>query len=81
IVSDLPSQEEIVDDGVNGFRTPVGDTDALAERIVRALADADLRRRGAEMNGPLVEERWLLETNMARMEELYLALAGRGGAG
>lgn len=81
IVSDLPSQQEIVDDGVNGFRTPVGDTDALAERIVRALSDANLRRRGAEMNGPLVEERWLLETNMGRMEELYLALAGRGGAG
>jgi glycosyltransferase involved in cell wall biosynthesis len=81
IVSDLPSQEEIVDDGVNGFRTPVGDAAALAERIVRALSDADLRRRAAEMNGPLVEEKWLLEVNMGRMEELYLALAGRAEAG
>lgn len=81
IVSDLPSQEEIVDDGVNGFRTPVGDHGALAERIVRALSDAELRRRAAEMNGPLVEEKWLLETNMARMEELYRTLAGASRAG
>ncbi|HXF51195.1 MAG TPA: glycosyltransferase [Dehalococcoidia bacterium] len=80
IVSDLPSQEEIVDDGVNGFRAPVGDADALAERIVRALSDSEIRRRAAEVNGRLVEERWLLETNMARMEELYLALASGRGA-
>ncbi len=81
IVSDLPSQEEIVDDGVNGFRTRVGDADALAERIVRALADPEMRRRAAEVNGRLVEERWLLETNMARMEELYLALASGRATG
>lgn len=81
IVSDLPSQEEIVDDGVNGFRTPVGDAEALAARIVRALEDPGLRRRAAEINGPLVEEKWLLETNMARMEELYLSLASGRAAG
>lgn len=81
IVSDLPSQEEIVDDGTNGFRTPVGDHEALAERILRALSDAELRRRAAEMNGRLVEEKWLLEANMARMEELYRALIEDGRPG
>ena len=77
IVSDLPTQAEIVEHGVNGFRTPVGDPEALAERIVEALSDARLREEAALRNGPLVERKWLLETNMERMERLYAGLAGR----
>ncbi len=77
IVSDLPSQEEIVRDGENGYRAPVGDADALAERIVEALGNTELRRRAAELNAGLVEEKWLLEKNLALMERLYLELAGR----
>jgi len=80
IVSDLPSQEELVRDGENGFRAPVGDGGALAERIVEALARPDLRRRALEPNRDLVRRKGLLEENMARMEELYRSLAGQGGA-
>ncbi|MDH5201008.1 MAG: glycosyltransferase, partial [Candidatus Bathyarchaeota archaeon] len=77
IVSDLPTQEELVEEGVNGLRVPAGDDAALAERIVAALSDADLRRRAVPLNRALVEEKGLLETNMARMEEWYYRLAGR----
>ena len=80
IVSDLPTQEELVQDGENGFRVPVDDGRALAERIVEALERPDLRRRALEPNRDLVRRRGLLEENMARMEELYRGLAGRGGA-
>jgi glycosyltransferase involved in cell wall biosynthesis len=80
IVSDLPSQEELVRDGESGFRVPVGDGRALAERIVEALERPDLRRRALEPNRDLVRRRGLLEENMARMEELYRGLARRGGA-
>jgi glycosyltransferase involved in cell wall biosynthesis len=79
IVSDLPSQEELVRHGENGFRVPVGDSSALAERVVEALERPDLRRQAVESNRDLVRRRGLLETNMARMEELYRGLAGRGG--
>jgi glycosyltransferase involved in cell wall biosynthesis len=71
IVSDLPTQHEWIDDGVNGFRVPLHRPDALAERMSRALADGDLRRRAADHNRRLVEERGLNETQMARMEDLY----------
>jgi len=82
IVSDLPSQEELVRDGENGFRVPVGDSDALAERIVEALERPDLRRRALDWNRDLVRRRGLLEANMARMEELYRGFAGgQRGAG
>lgn len=80
IVSDLPSQAELVQDGENGLRAPVGDSAALAERIVEALERPDLRRRALETNRDLVRRMGLLEENMARMEELYRSLADQGGA-
>ena len=75
IVSDLPSQEELVRQGENGFRVPVRDAGALAERIVEAMERPDLRRRALEQNRELVKQRGLLEENMARMEELYRGLS------
>jgi glycosyltransferase involved in cell wall biosynthesis len=77
IVSDLPTQEELVEDGANGFRVPVGGEVTLAERILAALSDADLRRQAVPLNRALVEEKGLSENNMARMEEWYYRLAGR----
>jgi glycosyltransferase involved in cell wall biosynthesis len=77
IVSDLPSQEELVRQGDNGFRVPVRDAGALAERIVEALGCPDLRRGALGLNRELVRNRGLLEDNMARMEELYRGLSRR----
>ena len=79
IVSDLPSQREWIEDGVNGFLAPLHRPDVLADLITRALDDAGLRRRAAERNRAIVEERGLNEVQMAKMERLYLRLAGRGG--
>jgi glycosyltransferase involved in cell wall biosynthesis len=78
IVSDLPSQRELIDDGVNGFRVPPHNPALLGDRITQALADDELRRQAAEMNRRIVEERGLNEVQMAKMERLYLRLAGRG---
>jgi len=75
IVSDLPTQRELVEDGVNGFRVPLHRSELLAERIARALADPALRRRAAAANRALVERRGLNETEMARMEAAYRRLA------
>jgi len=77
IVSDLPSQHELVEHGVGGLRVPVGDAEALAEAIVRALEDGELRRSAFERNRRFVEEYGVLETNMARMEAWYYRLVGR----
>ena len=79
VVSDLRSQQELVEDSVGGLRVPVGDIEALAGAIVRALEDAELRRDAVERNRTFVEEYGLLETNLARMEAWYYRLAGRSG--
>jgi glycosyltransferase involved in cell wall biosynthesis len=80
IVSDLPSQHELITHGVNGFLAPIHDPPALAGLIVQALADPLLRRTAAEMNRRIVEERGLNETQMVKMESIYYRLAGRTGA-
>jgi glycosyltransferase involved in cell wall biosynthesis len=79
ILSDLPSQKELVRQGESGFRVPVGDARALAEGIVEALGRPELRRRAMELNRELVRRKGLLEDNMARMEELYRGLSRREG--
>jgi len=79
IVSDLASQQELVEDGVQGLRVPVRDEAALANAIARALEDRELRHAAVERNRRFVEEYGLLETNMARMEAWYYRLVGRAG--
>lgn len=75
VVSDLPSQEEWIQDGVNGYRVPLGDVAALAQRLGDALEDSDRRREAASLNRKLVEERGLWEENALEMERLYQRLA------
>ena len=75
VVSDLPSQEEWIQDGVNGYRVPLGDVAALAQRLGDALEDGDRRREAASLNRKLVEERGLWEENALEMERLYQRLA------
>lgn len=77
IVSDIPSQEELVEQGTTGLRVPPQDPAAIAEACVRAIEDRELRRTAAERNRTFVEEYGVLETNMARMEAWYYRLAGR----
>ena len=76
IVSDLPSVEGWVEDGVSGLRLPPGDHVALAAALRRALGDATLRRSAAIENRRLVEARGLRQPNMLLMERHYYRLAG-----
>ena len=77
IVSDLESQREWIDDGQNGLRVPLRAPAALAESITHALGNAALRRGAADLSRMIVAERGTNETQMAKMEQLYLGLACR----
>jgi glycosyltransferase involved in cell wall biosynthesis len=77
IVSDLPSQHELVEDGVQGFRVAARDDAALALAFERGLRDHALRRTAAGRNRAFVTEYGLLEGNLAKMEAWYYRLAGR----
>lgn len=45
VASDLPGLDQIVVDGVTGFRVPVGDEDALAEVLTRLAGEEETRSR------------------------------------
>ncbi|MBI4055701.1 MAG: glycosyltransferase [Elusimicrobia bacterium] len=49
VATDCPyGPGEILTDGENGFLVPVGDAEALADRMLRLLRDPELRRRFSE---------------------------------
>lgn len=45
IASDIPAAREVIVEGRTGLLHPLGDTGVLADRILTAAADPDLRRR------------------------------------
>jgi glycosyltransferase involved in cell wall biosynthesis len=77
IVADLDTQREWITDGENGILVPPRTVAALADAIALALGAPSLRKAAAERNRAIVAERGTNETQMARMEQLYVRLAGR----
>lgn len=53
---------DLIEEGVNGYRVPVGDTAALREALGKVLADAEWRdhaaRRSRELAAQATPERW-----------------------
>ena len=68
---------EIVEDGVNGLLAPVRDHHALAEAMVRALKDPDLRRRLGEAGFARVNQRFTVERMVSETADVYARVAGR----
>ncbi|HWC28558.1 MAG TPA: glycosyltransferase, partial [Dehalococcoidia bacterium] len=76
IVSDLPSVDGWIENGVNGLRIKTRDVEALAAAMLQALNNPELRQRAAVQNRRLVETRGIREPNMLLMERHYYRLAG-----
>src|SRR5438132_4111361 len=62
---------EIVEDSVNGLLVPPRDHHALADAIVRALKDADLRQRLADAGFARVNERFTVERMVRDTARVY----------
>jgi glycosyltransferase involved in cell wall biosynthesis len=75
----LPSIEEWIVDGRNGFLVDPSDPIALAAAIERALSDKSLRTAAAALNRRLVEQRADYDRNMAEVEMIYRQLIAEGG--
>jgi len=55
VMTDVGCAGEVVQDGVNGYIVPVGDVDALADRMERVMGDEGLRQRAKEIVYPKPE--------------------------
>jgi glycosyltransferase involved in cell wall biosynthesis len=65
---------EIVTDGVNGLLAPPRDAPALAQAIVRALKDPDLRQRLGKAGFDRVRARFTVERMVAETASVYQRL-------
>ncbi len=74
VVSDIESTAHLVEDGVTGYRVPVGDIQALAERITRLLLDEATCQQFGQRARKIARERFTQELAARRTHDLYLAL-------
>jgi len=80
IVPDIEANSIWIEHGKNGFLVPDDEPRTFAAAITAACRDDGLRRRAAEQNRRIVEERGEAKANMRRIEAAYAELVARGGA-
>ncbi|GAB3299774.1 hypothetical protein GCM10027451_01530 [Geodermatophilus aquaeductus] len=80
VATDCGALRDMVVDGEHGHLVPVGDAEALAERLSGLAEDPGRRARMATAARARVEERYRLEDTARGYERLLLELAGAGSA-
>lgn len=66
---------QVVRDGENGYMTPVGDADALAERLAELLASPELRARVGSAARETIARDFNIDANVQKLAGLYRELA------
>jgi hypothetical protein len=84
VVTDIPSGiPELISDGENGYRVPVGDIDAFADRLALLHADPAFRLRLARNAFDVVDQGgYRIQDTARRYQELFgrvMEEAARGG--
>jgi L-malate glycosyltransferase len=62
---------ELIEDGANGFVVPIGDCDALSDRICKILGDPALALQMGSESRQRVEERFSLQAGIRAHSDLY----------
>ena len=76
VATDIGGIPEMVDDGENGLLFPLGDHDALADRIGRLLDDAALRKRMGASARAKAERLWNADTHYEQIAAVYDEVLG-----
>jgi L-malate glycosyltransferase len=76
IVTDVGGSAEAVEEGVSGFVVTPGDTEMLADRMIRLGKDKGLRLKLGEAARRRVEKLFTVEKNVSKIEQVYQALLG-----
>jgi glycosyltransferase involved in cell wall biosynthesis len=79
VTTDVPGCREVVENGVNGFLTPVGDANALAEAILCLLHQPDLRHCFGRTSRQRTIERLDVSIIAAQTMQVYQNLLVRKG--
>lgn len=71
VVSDIPGNRTVIEDGRNGLVAPVDDPPRLADALERLLSDVGLRERLGRAGRRTIEQTYALDTVAAQYVELY----------
>ena len=77
VVSDIPGNREWVKDEESALMFHVGDTDALASKLVQAITDRELQAGAAQINRSTVKSRAIWENNMRTVEGAFEELVAK----
>lgn len=77
VVTDIPGNREIINDGESGFIVPIGDYEMLAMRIVCLLKDKELRDRFGKASRELIRKKFEHQREMGKIELIYRELLGK----
>jgi len=71
VATPVDGTKEAVVDNETGFMVPVGDTQALAEKLLLLIHDAQLRNKLGSAGRRRVEEHFSLQGQVSKFEKLY----------
>ena len=71
VVSDIPANRQLIENGEHGFLTPVGDLEAISHAIVRLLDDSVLRSRMGQASRKRIVEQYSSDKVCDRYEALF----------
>jgi glycosyltransferase involved in cell wall biosynthesis len=80
IVGDIESVREWITDGINGLVCDATNPQSIAQTIIRALHDPQLRGRASEHNVRLISERAEYNKVMLEAEQFYHQVLGQAGS-
>ena len=76
VVSDIPGNLAVVEDGRSGLAVPAGDADALAQAMVRMYRSPEMRAEMGRAARKRIEERFEIGGVAERLEGAYRAALG-----
>jgi glycosyltransferase involved in cell wall biosynthesis len=74
IVTDVGGSAEAIEEGVSGFVVIPGDTEMLADRMIRLGKDKELREKFGAAARKRVEDLFTIEKNVQKTEQIYQEL-------
>ena len=77
IVTDIHANKAWIENGRNGFLVPVNKPKILAQKIIEAVRDDDLRKKAAKINEKVVKDEADWNKNFKKIEEIYSELCER----
>lgn len=79
VVSDIPGNTALIQDGVNGIVVPVGNAELLCDGIIRLLTDIESRKRMGNAARMRMEKEFSMDIVSKKLVEIYKGLMSGAG--